>query len=388
MQAKSRVVVSIGAVLGIGAAGLFFASAPGQSQQPASAPPPVPVKAVAAERRDIPHLVETVGTVASLQGVVVRAQVDGILTEILFNEGDRVEKGQLLATIDDRALSAALAAAEASLERDRALLKAAELDLARYRSLAARDNVPRQTLDRQVAEVDQLRAAVRLGEANVRTAQVNLSHTRILSPVSGRAGIRRIDVGNLVRAADADGIVSVAQVDPISVIFPVPQSTLGRLRDSARDPAGARVEALDRDTGRPLAEGRIIAFDNGLDPASGTARVRAQFDNGAENLAPGAFVAVRVRTGLTPDAVVLPSAAVRPGIEGPFVYRVREGKAERVPVSLGYRDDEVAVIAQGVGAGDIVVSDGYSRLNNGTRVAVAEQVAAAPAPANTMGSRQ
>lgn len=355
----------------------FLYSGTGQTQPQAVAPPPVPVHVAAAERRDVAHLIEAVGTVESLQDVVVRSQVDGILTRLYFAEGDFVRRGQLLATIDDRAQRAALAATQAQLARDSAQLRAAELDLSRYQALVQRNAISQQQLDQQRAQADQLRAAVQLARANVDTARVNLSFTRIVSPASGRVGIRRVDQGNLVRAGDAEGIVSVAQVNPISIVFPVPQAQLDGVRASAREAAGAMVEAYDRDGNARLGNGRIAAFDNALDARTGTARVRALFENGAERLAPGAFVSVRMRTGFTPNAVVLPAAAVRPGLQGHFVYRVRNRTVQRVPVTLGYANDEIAVIARGIAPGDAVVTDGFSRLRDGAPITVARQVAQA-----------
>lgn len=239
----------------------------------------VPVHVVRAERRDVPHVIEAVGTVQSLQSVVVRTQVDGILTRLLFREGDLVGRGQVLATIDDRTLRASLAAAQAQLARDQAQLHLAELDLQRYSELLKRDAIARQTVDQQRAQVAQLRAAAALDRANINAAQVNLSFTRIVAPVAGRVGIRQVDQGNLVRTSDANGIVTVAQVDPISIIFPVPQTVLGKLQANAGQPGARVVEAMDRETRRPLGEGEITAIDNQLDVASGTARVRAQFAN-------------------------------------------------------------------------------------------------------------
>lgn len=360
----------------IGGAGLLTLAAlaysgTGRTQQQPAPQPPVPVRTVMAERRDVGHEIEAVGTVESLQDVVVRSQVEGILTRLHFAEGDLVRRGQLLATIDDRAQRAALEAAQAQLARDSAQLRAAELDLARYQSLVARNAISQQMVDQQRAQTDQLRATVRLDGANVDTARVNLSFTRIVSPVSGRVGIRRVDAGNLVRTSDVDGIVSVAQVNPISIVFPVPQSRLADLRASARDAQGAIVQAHDSDGGALLGTGRITAFDNAFDVRTGTGRVRAQFANGAERLAPGAFVAVRMRTGLTPNAVVLPAVAVRPGVTGHFVYRVTNGTVQRVPVTLGYTNDEVAVVARGVAPGNVIVRDGFSRLREGARVAIA-----------------
>lgn len=374
---ERRGLLFVGGCVGIlGLAGVLY-SGPGQTQQQAAPPPPVPIRIATAERRDVPHMIEAVGAVESLQDVVVRAQVDGILTRLYFAEGDFVRRGQLLATIDDRAQRAALAAAEAQLARDAAQLRAAELDLSRYEALVQRNAIAQQQLDQQRAQTDQQRAAVRLARANVDTARVNLSFTRIVSPVSGRVGIRRVDQGNLVRMGDADGIVSVAQIKPISIVFPVPQAQLGGVRASARDTAGAVVEAYDRDGNTRLGNGRIAAFDNALDARTGTARVRALFENHAERLAPGAFVSVRMRTGFTPDAVVLPAAAVRPGIRGHFVYRVSNGIAQRVLITPGYSDDEIAVIARGVAPGDAIVTDGFSRLRDGAKVAVARQTAQA-----------
>ena len=350
-------------------AALLYSGVAHTQQQP-TAEPPVPVRTVSAERRDVPHEIEAVGTVESLQDVVVRSQVEGVLTRLHFAEGDFVRRGQLLATIDDRPQRAALDAAQAQLARDTAQLRAAELDLTRYQSLVARNAISQQLVDQQRAQVDQLRATVRLDGANVDTARVNLSYTRITSPVSGRVGIRRVDAGNLVRLSDADGIVSVAQVNPISIVFPVPQAQLGDLRASARNAAGAAVEAHDREGDALLGTGRITAFDNALDTRTGTARVRAQVQNGARSLAARAVLAVGVGSGLTPRAIVLPAVAVRPGVEGHFVYRVRNGTAQRVPVALGYGNDEVAVIARGIAPGDTIVSDGFSRLRDGAKVSV------------------
>lgn len=334
------------------------------------APRTVPVQVIRAERRDVPHLIEAVGTVQSLQAVVVRTQVDGILTRLLFREGDYVAKGQLLATIDDRALRASLAATQAQLARDQAQLRLAELDLDRYTGLLERDAIARQTVDQQRAEVAQLRAAVALDRANVNSAQVNLSFTRIVAPVSGRVGIRQVDQGNLVRTSDVNGIVTVAQIDPISIIFPVPQTVLGQLQSHAGQPGAGIVEAIDRETRSPLGEGEITAIDNQIDVTSGTARARAQFANPQGKLTPGAFVALRLRTGFTPNGVVLPATVVRPGVEGQFVYRIERGVAKRVPVALGFANDTVAVVERGVSAGDVIVSDGYSRLQDGAKVEI------------------
>jgi RND family efflux transporter MFP subunit len=350
--------------------------------------PAIPVVAVAVERHDVSHAAEVAGTVESLHSVVIRPQVDGILTEIQFNEGDQVEEGQLLAVIDDRAFQAALAAAKAEVTRDVAQLRAAEQDLVRSRELVQRGAVSQAMVDKQTAEVDQFKAAIQVGEAKVRTAEVNRSYTRITSPVRGRAGIRRVDPGNLVRSNDPNGLVTIAQVDPISVVFPTPQSILAALRAYSRTKNGGTVEAFDRMTNQVLARGRITAFDNTVDITTGTAKVRAEFDNKSELLAPGQFVSVRISTGISENALVVPAVAVRPGSEGNYVYRIVEGTAERVNVALGYTDDDIAVITEGLSEGDRVVTDGMSRLATGAHVTLREAGARGAGSSAASGATQ
>lgn len=367
------ITVGFAALLLLATAGAVY-RAEGQAQAPATraAPPPVPVVTRRAETRDVPHVVEVVGTLQPLQAVTLRAQVDGILTDVLFKEGDFVRRGQVLARIDDRALRAALAATQAQLARDQAQLRAAELDLTRARTLLQKNAGSQQVVDQQTAAVDQLKAAVALDEANVEAAEVSVSYTEIVSPIDGRIGMRQVDPGNLVRQTDASGIVSITQVDPLSVVFAVPQQVFAAMRDHADAPGGKSVEIIDRASAAQLAEGEISSFDNQIDTTTGTARVRAVFANGAEKLTPGAFVSVRIATGVSSGAVVVPKLAVRPGVEDDFVYRVTNGQAERVAVTMGYSNDDLAVIASGVASGDAIVIDGYSRLRPGAAVAATE----------------
>lgn len=366
-------VAGIAAILLLGTAGMIY-RAEGQAPAARPAPRPVPVLTSLAEARDVPHIGEVVGTLQPLQAVLLRAQVDGILMEVLFKEGDFVRRGQVLARIDDRPFKAALAAAEAQLARDKAQLRAAELDLNRARTLLQKSAGSQQVVDQQTAAVDQIKAAVALDEANVEAANINVSYTEIVSPIDGRIGIREIDPGNLVRQSDTSGIVSITQVSPLSVVFAVPQQVYAAMREHARRPGGATVEIVERVSSATLATGEIVSFDNRIDTATGTARIRAVFDNSDEKQTPGAFVAVRIVTGMSAGAVVVPKLAVRPGMEGDFVYRVREGAAERVPVKVGYSNDELAVIASGVSAGDVIVTDGYSRLRDGAAVAASAAV--------------
>lgn len=328
----------------------------------------MPVSVVVVEQKDIPQLAVGIGTVQSLHNVILRPQVSGIVTEVLFEEGQQVKRGQLLARIDDRTILANLRQAEAEKARNEAQLKAAELDKSRYDNLLAEEAISRQTVEQQVALVEQLEAAIRANEATIAAQQVQLSFTKITSPVSGRVGLRRVDPGNLVQLGDADGLVTVTQVDPISVIFTLPQALLGRVQGLTNGDSFAHVGAFDRDGGVLLAEGKLTTIDNQVDASTGTIRLRAEFANTQSQLWPGQFVTVRLQTGVSGNALVVPTRSVRQGLEGPFVFRVREQKAEVVPVQVGYRNDEITVITAGLAEGDSVVTDGHSRLTPNANV--------------------
>ncbi len=327
---------------------------------PPNGPPPVPVTVVAVEQKDVPQVATGIGTVQSLHNVTLRPQVSGIVTEVLFEEGQQVQRGQLLARIDDRAILANLRQAEAEKARNEAQLKAARLDKSRYDNLLAEEAISRQTVEQQIALVEQLEAAIRANEATIAAQQVQLSFTKITSPVNGRVGLRRVDAGNLVQSGDATGLVTVTQVDPISIIFTLPQELLSRVQGL---PNGtAHVGAYDRDGGVLLAEGKLTTIDNQVDASTGTIRLRAEFVNSEGKLWPGQFVTVRLQTGVSGDALVVPTRTVRQGLEGPYVFRVRADKAEVVPVQVGYSNDEITVITAGLAQGDSIVTDGHSRL--------------------------
>lgn len=344
----------------------------GGGDKPMPPPPQVPVSVVRAEQRDVPHMASGIGTVESLHNVTLRPQVEGVLAEVLFQEGQMVRKGELLARIDDRPFAAALAQAQAEKARNLAQLRAAEQDLTRYENLVKEEAISRQTLEQQQGTVGQLRAAVNANDAAIAAAQVQMSYTRITAPVSGRVGLRRVDPGNLVRASDTDGLVTVTQIAPISVVFSLPQTLVPAIQPLLKQPDGAPVVAFDRDNGTRLAEGRLSMIDNQIDTATGTIKLRAGFDNADGSLWPGQFVTVRLRIGLSANATVVPPRAVKQGLEGPFVFRVTDGKAEVVPVTVGYTTDTEAVITKGIAPGETVVSDGQSRLKDGAAVKIVE----------------
>ena len=366
-RARKTVYAALGLVAIVGV-GLSLGAFRSRGAAPPKEPPPVPVNLTSAERRDVPHWQETIGTVTSLQSTVLRTQVDGVLTDVLFHEGQTVKRGQLLARIDDRAIAASLNGAQAQLARDDAQLRSAQSDLNRFRQLSGSQLIARQMLDQQAASVQQLQATTQANQAAIDGARVQLSFTRIVSPIDGRIGLRRVDPGNVVRASDADGLVTVQQVDPISVVFTLPQDQLPRLRKAQ---AGGKVEvqALDRDAGTVLADGELRVIDNQIDEATGTVRIRAVFTNAKDKLWPGQLVSVRVRTGLSPDAIVIASEAVQRGLDKNFVYRLQAGNTvAMVPVKVDYQNDKIAVV-QGLSAGDQVVRDGQSRLKPGMTVA-------------------
>lgn len=360
---------AIGAVVLLVAGYWWYTRTPAtRAAAPASGGSGVPVTVAEAEQRDVPQRISAIGTVQSLHAVVLRPQVTGTIAEVLFNEGEQVERGALLARIDDRSIKAALAQAQAEKSSNEADLRIAELDLARYDGLRDRSIVSRQVMEQQAALVEKLKAAIRASEARIEAQRVQLSFTEIRSPVRGRVGIRRIDPGNLVQAGDEQGLATVTQVDPISVVFTVPQQLLPRLREASKASRQMHVIAFDRDGGTPLAQGRLTTLDNQIDVATGTLRLRAEFDNASNDLWPGQFVTLQLETGTSSNATVVPAHAIQQGLEGPFVYRVRNAVAEPIQVVTSYLDDEIAVIAAGVVPGDSIVIDGQSRLKPGAKV--------------------
>ncbi len=332
---------------------------------------PVVVSVARVGRSDVPLLLTAIGNVQSLNNVVLKPQISGVLTQVLVHEGQKVTQGQLLASIDDRPLKAAENQARAILARDRANLKIAELDLKRDENLLAGEAIAGQTVDQQRALVEELRATVESDAAALQTAQVQRSYASILSPISGRVGMRRVDPGNLVQANDANGLFSVVQVDPISVMFSLPQQNLPRLHPLLEDPTRAQVTAFDRDAGTTLATGHLTNVDNQIDPSTGTIQLRAQFDNPEGKLLSGQFVTVQLRTGIDRDASVVNSRAVQNGLDGTFVFRIKNGLAEVVPVKVRYVQGSITTVETGLEPGDLVVTDGQDQLTAGTAVKVA-----------------
>jgi RND family efflux transporter MFP subunit len=362
-----------GLLLACGAAAFVFWPQQASVAQKANAgkAPPVPVSVALAVLQDQPLTISAVGQVQAVRQAVVRARIEGLLTEVNFAEGQPVKQGQVLARLDDRSLQAQVAQAEAELQRLQAQLQLAELDLKRYQGLAEQSAISTQQRDQQQAQVAQLRAQVQSQQASLSQVRTQLSYTVITAPFSGRAGLRLVDVGNIVRPADAQGIVTLAQTEPLSVVFNVPQARLADVRAALAQPQGAVVSVSEREGTPSLAQGRLRSADNAVDAGSGTLKLKAELAPAGDRLWPGQFVTVSLNTGALPGALTVPAKAVQRGLKGAFVWRVMQGEAQMVSVQPAWQSDAVVVVkpvAGGLQAGDQVVVDGQSRLKPKARV--------------------
>jgi multidrug efflux system membrane fusion protein len=355
---------------------------------------PVPVLATAARLADVPVYLDGVGTAKALNTVTVRSQVDGKIVEISFKEGQDVPKGYVLAKVDPVTYQAAYDQTVAKKAQDEAQLANARLDLDRYTRLAATNAVNKQQLDTQRALVAQLEAQIKLDQAAVDNARAVLSYTDIIAPIAGRTGIRLVDAGNLVRSAEATGIVILTQLQPISVFFSLPQQNLPELTRGMAE-GDLPVDALNGDGKGTLDKGKVMVIDNQVDQTTGTVKLRGEFPNNDLQLWPGQFVNVRVLIDTLRQAVVVPTAAIQRGPNGAFVYVLKQGNTVTVrPVTLTQQDDSRAVVATGLQAGEQVVTTGFARLTEGTQVAVSDaenagQIAPAgqPRPDGARGKR-
>src|SRR6266446_2092105 len=339
---------------------------------------PVPVGVVPVQKGEMPVSLSQLGTVTPLATVTVKTQINGYLTEVAFREGQMVKKGDVLAQIDPRPYQVALEQAEATLARDQALLKNAQLDLQRYNTLVAQNSISRQTRDTQVSLVAQDQATVKADQAQIDVQKLNLTYCHIVSPVTGRVGLRLVDPGNYVQTSDPNGIVLVTQLQPISVIFTLPEDNLPEVMKRVRAGATLPVTAFDRTGANEIAKGKLDTVDNQIDPTTGTVKLRAIFDNEQETLFPNQFVNVKLLVNTLPDADIVPNSAIQRGAPGTFVYLVKPDRTATVQkVKLGPSDGQRIAILSGLQPGDSVVIDGADRLRDGAKITVAP-----PAPPN------
>jgi multidrug efflux system membrane fusion protein len=359
---------------------------------------PVPVVVTTATQRDVPIYLDGLGTVQAFNTVTVKPMVDGPLTAVNFKEGQTVKVGDVLATIDARTYQAALDQAIAKKQQDAAQLANARIDLIRYQKLIAQSSTSAQLADTQKATVAQDEAQVAQDQAQIDNARTQLSYTTITSPIEGLAGIRQVDAGNIVHAADATGLVVITQMQPISVVFTLPQQTLPAVAKAMRDGTPevlAYSQGADPTPEGLLDRGTLAVLDNQVDPTTGTIKLKATFPNSDSKLWPGGFVGMRLLVDVAKGATVVPPAAVQRGPRGPYVYVIgSDDTAIRRMVTVGHEDEAASIITHGVKPGDRVVIDGAARLTDGSHARIAEPADAVQAgtpglrPASAPGAPQ
>jgi multidrug efflux system membrane fusion protein len=330
-----------------------------------------PVSVAEVRRTDIRVWLNALGTVTPRNLVTVHAKVDGTLVKVNFSEGQMVKAGDLLAEIDPRPFQIQLDQARGQLTRDIALLDNARLDLARYKELLGKDAIPSQQVDTQEALVRQYQGTVESDRSLVDNAKLQLEYTQVTAPTSGRIGLRLVDPGNQVHTSDANGLATIAQLQPTTVVFAVPEANLPAINRRVAAREAIPVEAWDREQTHHLANGRLLTTDNQIDPATGTIRIKAEFANRDNALFPNQFVNVRLLLDTLPQVVAIPSAAIQRGDKGSFVYRVdANGKVAMLPITPGAADGEWVAVTGAIKAGDKVVTDGADKLRDGARAEI------------------
>lgn len=333
-------------------------------------PMSVPVAVAKAERRDIPVYLQGLGSVEAFNTVVVKSRLDGQLVEIHFKEGQEVQKGDLLAVIDPRPYEVALHQAEATSFKDQSALNDARLNFQRFQDLYKQGIIPQQQFDTQKSLMDQLEGAVRADQANIDNVKLNLVYTHITAPVSGRVGLRQVDIGNMVHAADPNGLLVITQLHPIAVVFTLPEDNLPSVAQHLHRGA-LQVDAYSRDDQTKLATGKLLTIDNQIDPTTGTGKLKAVFDNTNRALWPNQFVNVHLLLEVQKNTLVVPAAAIQRGPQGTYVYTVKPDKtAEMKKVAVGFSEGNVTTLASGLQPGELVVTDGQDKLQPGSKVEI------------------
>jgi len=381
-----RIVLGVAALLLVLAGWVWLSRKPATAALPSGGPVAVAVDTALSTRRDVPVYLEGLGNVQAFYTAKITARVDGQLQRVGFVEGQLVKKGDLLAQIDPRPLQAALDQATGMQAKDAAQLDSAKRDLERYTTLAPQELISQQVLDTQRAQVAQLQAQLQVDRGLIDNARTQLEYASITAPFSGRTGIRLVDPGNIVHAADTTGIVVVTQMQPIAIMFTLPEDVILQINQALAAGAVA-VTALSRDDRTQLDSGSLTLVDNEIDPTTGTVRLKATFPNARNTLWPGQFVNVRVFMQSRNDVVTLPSAAVEHGPDGLFAYVIKaDSTVEARPIKTAEDTEGITVVTDGLQAGERVVTSNQYRLQPGTKVRL--QAAAAPTAKTSSGPRQ
>jgi membrane fusion protein, multidrug efflux system len=334
---------------------------------------PIPVVIASAARSSIPVYLNGLGNVAAFYTVTVKSRVDGQLMKVDFNEGDTVTAGQVIAEIDPRPFQVQLELAQATLAHDQAVLNNAKVDVERYTLLRKTEAIPKQQLDTQIALVAQYEATLQEDAANIDNVKLQLTYAKVTAPITGVVGLRLIDPGNIVHANDAAGMVVITQLQPISVLFTIPEDSLPQVMRQLSNGAHLTVDAYNRDISRKLASGRLVTIDNQIDNTTGTSKLKAVFDNKDRALFPQQFVNIRLLVDTLTDQLVVPNVAVQNGQQGTFVYVVDDhSRVHLKPVQVGIAAGASAQILGGISEGERVVVDGTDRLLEGAQVRVRE----------------
>lgn len=330
-----------------------------------------PVAVAKAAKGDIDVMRRALGTVTSPATVTVRAQVGGQITEIAYQEGQIVHKGDFLLQIDPRSYQNALEQAEGTLQKDQALLKDAQLNLDRYQKLLQKDSISKQTVDTQASLVQQYEGNVKTDQGQIDAARLNLTYAHITAPITGRVGLRLVDLGNYVQAGDTTGVASITQMQPMTVVFTLPEDDIPTVMKLYNDGAELAATAYDRAQSTKLAAGHVIAVDNAVDTTTGTVKLKAQFDNDDGALFPNQFVNVDLKISTQHDQLLIPVAAVQRGTPGTYVYKLKDEHTVTVqPVKLGTQQDDKVAVTDGLAEGDQVVVQGIDKLRDGASVSV------------------
>ncbi len=371
-----KILLVVIAVVAIAAIGFFVyrrstqkKQASAQRDQAQAAARVIPVVAAAVQRRDVPIYLDGLGNVTAFKTVTVRSQVDGLLQEVLFREGQPVKSGEILARIDPRPFLNQLRQAEGALARDTAQLQAAKVNLERYKQLAAKKLIPQQQADDQAAMVGQLEGTVQVDRATIQSAKLSLDYASIKSPIEGVSGVRIVDPGNLVHASDTNGLVVITQLDPITVLFSLPQDELPRVMRELQ--AGQMtVEAWSRDGSQKLSTGQLALVDNQINAATATLRLKAVFPNPQRLLWPNQFVKARLLLTTRKDALVVASTVPQRGPDGTFAYVIQQDQTVQPRnIEIDHTEGEMAIVAKGLTEGEQVVVDGQNQLRAGSKVA-------------------